>query len=58
MLFAGRATCGCCARRGTDCCVVVSMMLCLQVGQVHPTKFGGLVRFGIAGVACHGCRLD
>ena len=58
MLFVGRAICGYCARPRTDDCVVVSVLLCLQVGQVHPSKFWGLDGSGIAGVACHGCRLD
>jgi hypothetical protein len=40
VLFVGSATCGCCARHVTDCCVVVSVLLCLQVGQVPPSKFG------------------
>ncbi len=58
MLFVGRATSGYCARPVTDCCLVVSVMLCLHVGQAHPTRFGGFAGSGIAGATCHGCRLD
>ena len=38
MLFVGRAICGYGVRREADCCVVASVMLCLHVEQVRPTR--------------------
>ena len=40
MLFDGRATRGNCVRHEADCYVVSSVLLCLQVGQVRPTRSG------------------
>ncbi len=41
MLFVGRVACGNCVCLEADCYVVANVLMCLQVGQVHPIRFGG-----------------
>ena len=56
MFFSGRATCVYRVCRAADYFVVSSVLLCLQVGQVRPTKSGSFAGSGYTGAACAECQ--
>ena len=54
VLCIGRAFCVDCVRSEVDCCVVVTVLMCLPVAQVRLTRYERLVGSRCAGAECTG----
>ena len=52
VLCTSRAFCEDCVRSEADCCVVATLLMCLPVAQVRPSRYERLAMSGRVGAEC------